>query len=377
MPTGQRTSYTDTITQKRVVTDLISIIDPMEVPLLNAIGYGPDNVKKFNFVNFPGTQIEWLEDTYAPRTATAAATNITNDSTTTTIAVTTGQGARFQKGHVILIDSEYMWVSSISTDTLTVTRNWGGTQATHESTASITIVSVARLEGVDADDSPTTTPTSGTNVSQIFQKKIELSRTRQRITQYGISDEFDREVDKAMKELTLYLEVAGFRGVRKAGSSSAARGMGGLDTFITTNVTTLTGSPALLQKNIEDAVQSCWSEGGNPSLLVCGAWALRKIRDFYAPSVRSTPDERRGGIRIDKILTTTGELDVLPARNCPTTKLYILDESRVGFVPIDEFVTEDLAKTGDADKAQVVGEYSLALVNEKAHAIVTGFSTTK
>lgn len=377
MPTGQRTTYTDTITQKRVVTDLISIIDPMEVPLLNALGYKSSNVKKFSFVNFPGTQIEWLEDTYALRTATAAATNITNSSTTTTIAVTTGQGARFQKGHVILLDAEYMWVSSISTDTLTVTRNFGGTQATHESTSAITIVSTARLEGTDADDSPTTTPTSGTNYSQIFQKKIELSGTRQVVTQYGIANEYDREVARAIKEKTLELENVAFYGVRNAGSASAARSAGGLGVFVTTNLTTLTSSPALTQKNIEDAVQSCWSAGGTPDLIVCGAWAMRKIRDFYSPTVRSTPNDKRGGILIDKILTVTGELDVLIDRNCPTTKLYVLDTSRVGYVPIREFVTEDLAKTGDADKAEVVGEYSLVVCNEKAHAIVAGFSTSK
>jgi len=377
MPTGQKTSYSNTITQKRVVTDLISIIDPMDVPLLNALGYSQKNVKKFQFVNFPGTTIEWLEDTYALRTATAAATNITNDSTTTTIALASGNGARCQKGNVLLIDSEYVWISSISTDTLTVTRNFGGTQATHASTSAITIISVARLEGVDADDSPTTTPTSATNVSQIFQKKIELSRTRRRVTQYGISDEFDREVEKAMKELTTFLNNGAYYGVRNAGSATAARSFGGLDVFITTNLTSLSSSPALTQKNIEDAVQTAWAAGGSPDLLVCGAWAMRKIRDFYSPTVRSTPAERRGGILIDKILTVSGELEVLMDRSCPTTELYILDSSRAGFVPIDEFVTEDLAKTGDADKAQVVGEYSFVLKNEKAHAIVKGFSTSK
>ncbi len=377
MPTGQRTTYSDTITQKRVVTDLISIIDPMEVPLLNAIGYGSENVKKFKFVNFPGTQIEWLEDTYAARAATAAATNITNDSTTTTIAVASGHGARFQKGHVILIDAEYMWVSSIATDTVTVVRNYGGTQATHASTSAITIVTVARVEGADADDSPTTTPTSSTNLSQILQKKIAMSGTRQKVTQYGISNEFDREVEKAMKELTLYLENVAFYGVRKAGSGSASRSAGGLDTFITTNLTTLSGSPALTQKNIEDAVQNAWAAGGNPNLLVCGGWALRKIRDFYSPSVRSTPSEKRGGVLIDKIMTTSGELDVLPDRNCSPTKLYILDSDRAGYVPIREFETEDLAKTGDADNAEVVGEFSLVVANEKAHAIVSGFSISK
>ena len=379
VPTGQRTTYTDTITQKRVVTDLISIIDPMDVPLLNALGYSKANVKKFQFVNFPGTMIEWLEDTYDARSDVAAETGITNSTTTTTLAMT--DGGKFQKGDVLKepASTELVWVSSIATNTLTIVRGFGGTtQTTHGSTVTWTVVSNARKEGVDADDSPSTTPTSNYNYSQILQRKIELSGTRQVVTQYGVADEFDREVEKKMKVLTLLLNNIAYYGQRAAGSASAARAAGGLDAFITTNVTTLTNSPALTQKNVEDAVQQVWGYGGSPDLIVCGAWALKKIRDFYSPNVRMTTDEKRGGIQIDRVLIPpVGELSLLCDRNCPTSELYVLDTSKVGFVPIREFVTEDLAKTGDGDKAQIVGEYSFVLKNSKAHAIVTGFSTSK
>ena len=77
------------------------------------------------------------------------------------------------------------------------------------------------------------------------------------------------------------------------------------------------------------------------------------------------------------MIPPVGELSLLCDRNCPATELYVLDTARIGFVPIREFVTEDLAKTGDGDKAQIVGEYSFVLKNEKAHAIVKGFSTSK
>lgn len=60
MPTGQRTTATNTVTQKRVISDRISIIDPMEFPLINALGYGQENIKKFRLLNTPGITIEWL-----------------------------------------------------------------------------------------------------------------------------------------------------------------------------------------------------------------------------------------------------------------------------------------------------------------------------
>ena len=378
--TGIIRTYAQSVTKKRVITDMIDLMDPMDVPLLKRLGYGRENVSKFRLVNTPGTTYEWLEDAYSARNTTAAAnvTQLTNDTTHTSIAVTTGDGAKFQKGDVLMADSELIWVSSISTDTLTGVRAFGGTTAaTHASNVTLYLRTRARLEGADADDSTSTNPTSQSNVSQIFQKTIQVSETQQVVKQYGVDNEYNYQVAKAMEELPVLLNNAAYYGGRAAGSSSAARSMGGLGTFITTNVTSLSSSPALTQKNIEDAIEDCWDFGGKPNLLVAGAWAQKKIRDFYAPHVRTERDDTRGGIMIDRVLVTpVGWVDVLCDRNCPSTKLYILEENRIGWIPIREFYDEELAKTGDSKKGEVIGEYGFVVKQEKAHAIISGFSTS-
>lgn len=380
MPTGQRTTYSNTTTQKRVISQNIDIIDPKEVPLLKALGYSAANIKKFRLLNAPGTTVEWLEDGYESLSATAAATNITNSTTTTTLAVSSGHGARFQVGDVIQLDSddELIYVASISSDTLTIVRGHGGTtQVTHASNGTIYRRTRSRIEGATATDSPSTSPTTQYNVSQILQKKIEVSGTRQVVTQYGVTDEFERESEKAYIELMRDCERIAFYGQRAAGSASAARLAGGLDYFITTNVTSLTGSPALTQKHIEDKAQACWEAGGAPDLLVCNAWAQRKIRDMYVGHYRTEKDDARGGIMVDKLLVPpVGEIDVLVDRWCPPGKLYLIDTRRAGWVPIREFFDEQLAKVGDAEIGQVVGEYSFVLKSQTAHAIVKGFSTS-
>ena len=168
MPTGQRTTATDTATQKRVISDRIAIIDPMDFPLINALGYGAANVKKFRLLNSPGITVEWLEDAYEALSDTVAATNITNSTTTTTIAVTTG--AKFQVGDIVMLDSddEQLYVSGISSNTLTVVRGYGGTtQTTHISNGTMYRRTRARTEGATATDSPSTSVTTGYNVSQI------------------------------------------------------------------------------------------------------------------------------------------------------------------------------------------------------------------
>ncbi len=372
----QRTTASGTAAFKRVISDMISIIDPIDAPRINALGYDSKNISKFRLVNTPGTTIEWLEDTYEQITDTyTGATQLTNSTTTTTFDV--AHGTYFQVGDVIQFDTgaDSAYVSGISTNTLTIVRGYGGvTSVTHGSAGTVYRRFRARVEGAEANDSPSTLATTGSNVSQILQKTVSVSGTRQVVTQYGISNEYDREMEKVYKELLRDCERIAFYGQR---GTTTSRSAGGLGYFITTNLTSLSGTPALTQKNVEDAVQNAWTYGGNPRLIVCGAWALKKIRDFYSPYVRTERDETRGGITIEKVLVPpVGELDILVDRWCPTDKLYIIDPDKVGWVPVRPFFEEKLAKTGDSEQGEVVGEYSFVVENEKAHAIVSGFSTS-
>lgn len=374
MPAGQQDSYTNTLPQKRVVSDRIILTDPNEIVAISALGL--DNESKFNFVNAPGRVYEWLEQKYNTRTLTTTASGLHSDSTTTTMSV--ADGSLVNVGDVLLVDSEYIHVASKSGNTLTIVRNIGGTQATHHtSTLTITIVSNARVEGADADDSPFTLVTSGTNYSQILQRSVEVTRTDARLKRYGIPDIVEREIDMRMDELKQLLNLSAYHGNRVVGSDGVARHMGGLGTFITTNVTDA-ASAALTQAHIENAVQSCWDSGGNPGLILCGAWAKRKIASFYAGYVRTERSETLGGITIDEILTPLGlRLSVAVDRHCPTNKLYVLDKNYVGYITVDDFFYEELAKTGDtAANGQVVGEFGFVVAREKAHAIVHTFSTS-
>lgn len=373
MASGMQTTYVGTLPQKRVVSDYLWMTDPMDTPLLSALGVSND---KFKLVNAPGKMYEWLQDTMSAISSTANDTDLTNDSTITTITV--ADGTLYQPGDVIVIDSEYMWVSAVSTNDLTVTRNYSGTQATHASTAAVYIRSRARLEGASATNSHYTQPTTGYNYSFILQKSIEISRSDARLQRYGIPNIVEYEIGKKMDELKRDLSRKPYYGVRGAGSASTPRDAGGFDTFISTNATALTGTPALTQKNLEDAVQNCWTYGGNPDLLICGAWAKRKIADMFAGYVKTDRNERMGGVTIDRIMSALGvELNVLVDRYCPTNALYVLDSSKVGYIEVDPFFYEDLAKTKDtAAYGQVVGEYGFVLVDEAKHAKVSGFSTS-
>jgi hypothetical protein len=372
MSGGMQNSYVNTVPQKRVVSDRILMADPMEQPLVSALGL--DGESKFKFVNAPGKVYEWLEDAYSPL-SDVIANGLASDSTTTTFSAT--DGTKYQPGDVLLIDSEYVWVSGVSGNVVTIVRNYGGTQATHANSTTAYIKSRARLEGASANDSHFTEIVSAYNYSFIMQKTIEISRSDARLQRYGIPNLVDYEINKKMDELKIELTRKPYYGIRAAGSASTPRDCGGFDTFISTNVTACSGA-ALTLKNIEDAVQAIWGYGGRPSLLVCDGWGKRKITSFFEGAVRTERSESMGGVEIAKVQTAMGPvLDVLVDRYIPAGTMYILTPDEVGFVTIDEFFYEDLAKTKDtAAYGQIVGEYGFALACEKHHAKISGYSTS-
>lgn len=376
--TGQQSSYSATLSEKRVVTDRILMTQPMEIVAVNALGL--NNESTFNFANGPGgpnQPYEWLQDTHALRTSTINTDALTSLSTLTSVTVAAGN--RFQIGDVILVDIEYMLVTGISTNALTVTRNYGGTDATHSTGATVTIVGRNRIEGTNSSDSQWTEPTSGTNATTILHREIDISRSAGNLQRYGIGDLVSREIDKAMVELPKLVNLGFYHGQRKAGSTTTPSSFGGFEVFATTNTNALSSTPALTQKNVEDELQDCFDAGGAPDLILCNSWAKRKIADFYSGYVRTERSETLGGITIESIISPvlSGPLMIALDRDCPTDSLYIIDRRFVGFVTIDAFFSEPLGKVGDTDWfGQVVGEYSLVVANETWHSSVTGFSTS-
>ena len=173
---GQRHSYSNTQPLKRTVTDKILLVDPNEIVALNVLGL--NNESKFQLINTPGQQYEWLEDTYRVVTDTGNDNDIDTNTTEATLTVTTG--AKFSTGDIITWggDAELMYVTTISGDVLTVVRGFGGTNATtHVTNGTVAIRFRARIEGATATASTMTEVTTGVNFSMILQKTIDITRT--------------------------------------------------------------------------------------------------------------------------------------------------------------------------------------------------------
>jgi hypothetical protein len=369
---GLLQSYVNTSPDKRMVTDEILLIDPYEIATYTALG---TDMSKFNFVNREGKIYEWLEDTFNP-TTDAILTGWASSSTTTTGTVTTA--ALYQPGDLLLCESEKIWVSSVAGAVITVVRGWGATNpATHANTTAITFIGRARIDGDDADDSPHTEVGTNYNYTQILQRTINIARTKEKLAEYGVASWEDYQISKHMKELMMFLNKIPYRGERYTGTASAGRTAGGFRTFITDNLTNAS-SAALTRKMIDDTLQNIWTDGGKPDLLITGGFASRKINDFYEGFVETVRSESMGGIKIRQLVhPITGDvIDIMVDRHCPTNELWLLERKNIAFYPFDPFFYERLAKTGDAIKGEVVGEYGLVVRADKHHGLVHTFSTS-
>lgn len=377
MPIGMRTTYSDTNIRARVVADMVAMIDFQSAPLLKLLGI--QNEKKFRFKTWPTTKPEWLEDNMAPITTTLASGYTT---TQTTISVAAGTGAYFRAWQVLEIDSERFLVTSVSGDTVTVAFAYQSTvNANHSSGATVTIVSIAAPEGADPVTGYTTTLGNPYNYSQIISETVKVSRTAQKNSAYGVADQMAYQMGKLFSDsgkagsLAQTLSRTFYKGKRNEDTSRNIRTMGGFDTYVTTNVKALAGEP-LQRKNIEDQIENIVNAGAIPDAIVCGSWAQRKISSFFEGQIMATRDESLGGAKIDTVRTDFGELKIIFDWMSPKADVRILSTEKIGWVEFDPFGMQELAKVGDYDQAQVVGEYSLVVMNDKAHAAITGASTT-
>jgi hypothetical protein len=370
-----KSSYSATVNAKRIIADAIKLIDPIATPLLVALG-GFDSAREKFELRGNGTKIEWLEDEYSAISDIAVqGTTITTNTTTLTVT----DASIFQDGHVIQIDQEYMVVKSADpvANTLTVyARNFGGTNATHAEDAVIYIRGMARLEGDDADYVGVNPLTAPFNYTSIFQKALKITGTEDVLDEYGYESAFAYEANKAMPELARLVELQIFHGIRAVGGETAPRSMGGLNTFITNN--TVDAAGAIAKSDLDNLAELIRLDGGMPNLFVCHPSIANDLRSLLDTSsfVNLTQENQWFGMMpIEGIRTQYGTLQIVETLWCPLATAFMLDSRKVGLYELRPFQWHPLAKTGDSRKAEVVGELSLAVANDKAHGKITGLTS--
>jgi len=362
------------------VADLVSIISPSETPLLDALGDAQ--------VEARSTHHEWLEDELLPNTDALTATP-SNPETDTVLEV--AHADRFRVGDQLRCEDaeELMLVTAVGADTITVARGYGGT--TPEAVASgdvLNILGNASLEGQDADAARFTFRARRGNWTQIFSKALVVSGSELAVRHLGVADELDFQKTKAVRELLRDLENTVVNGVAPAadeeGSGTVRRTMNGILPQVATNrfVPGAGGFPSgadLDEEKLNTALRLIWEQSsGQVDLIAVNGYQKRVISQFGADSRAYAADDPRYASQIAIYESDFGVQRVILSRWVPRDAVLLLDSSRIQVLPLAgrSFQYRPLAVTGDFEKGQALGEYTLELRNEGAHGVIRGLATS-
>ena len=282
----------------------------------------------------------------------------------------------------------------------------GKTKATNTSyqwqTDTLTAVAVnAKVEGASISYPTLTSSTKLTNYTQISSKACQVSGTDDAVNLAGRNTEIAYQVAKAAKELKRDMENALLSNVAAAtGDATTARALGGVVTWMTSNVSAGTGGSgagsgairtdgtqrAFTETLLRATLKTTWDSGGNPDTIMLNGFNKQKLSFFTGGATRfDKAEDRRLMTSIDVYESDFGTMKVVPNRwirkaNATAAKrgqdvlLLEMDMWAVAF--LRDFKLESPAMTADADQRFLVAEYTLESKNEAASGLVTDVTTS-
>lgn len=365
-------SYDLQVETKINIDDLIYIITPDDLPLLS--GIGSDGLGVIGKAPVDQTEFFWLEeDVPLPRGTllTAIASNAT-----TAFVLSSGHAVRFAVGDAVRFSSEIVLVTAIntSTDTLTVTRGALGT------TALATIATLTEAIGVGtvlAEGSIGSANFQGrdkySNYTQIFSKKLTVSRTEQGIKKYGVPNELNKQMKNAMLHCNVGIEQSALYGIKFQDSATRIRSTGGLNSYVTNNVNT--ASTWLTVTAIEAQQQACYDKGGLFDYITARPAAFQALNNITGNERVQTvtvDDVRRGRRRAQVVTTEFGEVQLVRNRYVRKTDAFCYSRDNFTQRVFQPLVVEKLAKTDDTDSYMMVGECGFQVKGQDHMAKFTG-----
>lgn len=237
------------------------------------------------------------------------------------------------------------------------------------------------VEGNEASLITPTTLTRVTNVCQINQKAVAVSGTQDAVNKAGMGKELAYRVVIHGKEIKRDIETALLQNtVAVTGSTTVARRTNGVIGFVTTNTASTT--VALTSANINSLLQSCWTEGGDPDVLMCNGNTKRLISALAGSTatganyaINHDADKKKFVTSVDIWDGDFGVQRVVPNRFDGTLTIKALQMDMWRLAELRPMAIEELAKTGDTSKRILTCEAALECRAENANGVFTHAGT--
>ena len=284
--------------------------------------------------------------------------------------------------------TETPFMSSIGTSSASATKHEWQTDS---------LAAAATNVVMEGDDSPSRALTATSrllNYTQISTKPVVVTGTQEVVNKAGVTSEMAYQIAKAGKELKRDMEFD-LTGVNVAtvGSSGTGRRLRGYEAWCNTNEShgaggsthsttgaVTDGTQRVLTESLLKAnMKLCFDQGGNPDLLLVGSFNKQKVSGFTGNSTRMDMAEDRSLVAtIDVYVSDFGEVRVVADRILRSSgrTAHVVDTEMWSAAYLRPFGVQDLAKTGDAEKKQLLTEYTLVSKNEAASGKIADLTTS-
>ncbi len=259
----------------------------------------------------------------------------------------------------------------------------------------------AMIEGDDIAGAAAVVTTRAFNQLQISHKAITISGTLDRVNKAGRATELSYQLAKQGRELKRDMEsILTGEHISTAGSYVSARALAAVEAWISTNLTVdatnttgttvlavnspstaiVDGTQTVIDETVfKSVIADVWTEGGDPRMIMCGAFNKQKISGFsgIATNFKNVPQGQATIVgAADLYVSDFGEHQIVPNRFSRARTVLFLDMDywAVAFLrPIHQI---ELAKTGDSEKRALIVEYTLEARNQKSSGKLPDLTTS-
>jgi hypothetical protein len=343
---------------------------------------------------------EWLEDQFLP---TNTALSVSAASADTTFAITTNEGSYARANSIALVvqTGEHVRITGVSASAWTVVRAVGSvsaaTAASGTSLGGLMIVAGAAEEGSTLPTALVTEKTTSFNYVQRVRNSFRFTNTARWVNWYsGEPIKYQRK--KIAIEHKRELEQIGFFGGRSytasGGNGYPLTSSGGLDHFISTNVTDAGGT--LDKAEFADFLRSGMEYGDRSRKVLFAAPIVTQVLSEFLQDnwVRARPEDSVWGVKVDAVIEPSYIGARIPVFVKPDWKrfgegtgkhigsrAYLVDMSAVemfkappvgGVSRYATLLQNRQANDADETAEEFLSEIGFKVKLEKAHAKLTG-----
>ena len=332
-------------------------------------------------IDLDSYKVEWHEDEPVPEKDTTAGSETDSD---TTIAV--AHGTYHKAGDIIAVPrtGEYIRVTAVAANNLTVTRGFAGTTAAAMNSGEYLLnLGIADMEGNTSPPAKQTVVASVSNYTQIVKTPVHVTRTLSQTKLYGGAERPRQRLKAGVKHARL-LEQQFFHGQKLEDTSTATnpiRLAGGIDEFVVSNV--LDASGALSETELYEWLGTVYRHGvdgamGGKRVMFAGQAIINTLSMWGQGKIQTVSGSmQKFGFSMSELITPYGSLGIvyhplLEGEYAGRAYVLAMEGISMGALQRTILQTDIQANDEDGYKDQYLSECTFIIKNEAAHGIIIG-----